>query len=172
MVGNVDDTCDPYFDQQGCHHPGCEPMKPTPACKKQCTPKSHEEWSDDKFKLDSNDPVTLSGEEEMMNEIFKNGPVEAAFQVYEDFANYKSGIYKHVSGSMLGGHAIKIIGWGENDQGKYWIVANSWNTTWGMDGYFFIARGNNECGIEEGGVAGIPGTPPKSYQPKKPFFLF
>ena len=52
----------------------------------------------------------MSNEEEMMNEIYKNGPIEAAFTVYSDFANYKAGIYRHIHGSMLGGHAIKIIG--------------------------------------------------------------
>lgn len=47
-----------------------------------------------------------------MKEIFENGPVEAAFMVYEDFLVYKSGVYKHNTGNFLGGHAIKIIGWG------------------------------------------------------------
>ncbi|KAI9082893.1 hypothetical protein K1719_035223 [Acacia pycnantha] len=28
--------CDPYFDQIGCSHPGCEPAYPTPVCKKLC----------------------------------------------------------------------------------------------------------------------------------------
>ena len=66
----------------------------------------------------------------------------AAFTVYEDFVNYKSGVYKHVSGSALGGHAVKIIGWGED----HWLVMNSWNETWGDNGTFKIAFG--ECGID------------------------
>ena len=32
---------------------------------------------------------------------------------------------------MLGGHAIKIIGFGEEGGTKYWLVANSWNDEWG-----------------------------------------
>merc|ERR1712232_475983 len=40
------------------------------------------------------------------------GPVETAFTVYSDFENYAGGIYHHVSGSMAGGHAVKIVGWG------------------------------------------------------------
>ena len=39
---------------------------------------------------------------------------------------------------------------------KYWKVANSWNEGWGMDGYFLIKRGVDECGIEMEGVAGTP----------------
>lgn len=35
-----------------------------------------------------------SGEEQMIRqEIFKNGPVEAILDVYDDFVNYKSGRY-------------------------------------------------------------------------------
>lgn len=30
------------------------------------------------------------------------------------------GVYKHVSGSQLGGHAIKILGWGEENGTPYW----------------------------------------------------
>lgn len=49
---------------------------------------------------------------------------------------------------MQGGHAIKIIGWGVENDTPYWLVANSWNTSWGEKGFFKILRGANECGIE------------------------
>ncbi len=52
----------------------------------------------------------------------KNGPVQTAFTVYEDFPTYKSGVYKHVSGSALGGHAVKMVGWGVEDGTPYWLV--------------------------------------------------
>ncbi len=78
----------------------------------------------------------------------------SAFSVYEDFLSYKSGVYKHVTGSMLGGHAISIIGWGTESGTDYWLVRNSWNTDWGANGYFKIARGVDECGIEDEVVAG------------------
>lgn len=59
----------------------------------------------------------------------------------------------------MGGHAIKIIGWGVTSTNvAYWIVANSWNVQWGMNGFFQILRGVNECGIEQGVVAGLPKT--------------
>ena len=49
-----------------------------------------------------------------------------------------AGVYQHVSGSALGGHAIKILGWGEEDGTPYWLAANSWNTDWGDNGQLFI----------------------------------
>ena len=63
--------------------------------------------------------------------------------------SYKSGIYYHTTGARRGGHAIKIVGWGYDSQlnMEYWICANSWNTTWGMDGYFNIKFG--QCGIDQ-----------------------
>lgn len=87
-------------------------------------------------------------------EIYANGPVEAAFSVYEDFYKYKSGVYKHTAGKYLGGHAIKIIGWGTESGSPYWLVANSWGVNWGESGFFKIYRGDDQCGIESAVVAG------------------
>jgi cathepsin B len=76
-------------------------------------------------------------------EIFERGPVETAFWVYEDFINYKSGIYHHTTGDFLGGHAVRIVGWGVEEGTKYWIIANSWSTSWGEDGFFRIKEGDS-----------------------------
>ncbi|CAH3014338.1 unnamed protein product [Porites evermanni] len=95
--------------------------------------------------------------EAIQTEIMTNGPVEAAFTVYQDFFSYRSGVYIHTSGQQVGGHAIKMLGWGRSSEGvDYWICANSWGPKWGMDGFFYIRRGTNECGIESGVTAGIP----------------
>ena len=50
------------------------------------------------------------------------------------------------SGSSVGGHAVKIVGWGVDNGVNYWKVANSWNPYWGEKGYFRIAYG--EGGID------------------------
>jgi hypothetical protein len=49
--------------------------------------------------------------------------------VYEDFEAYASGVYQHKTGKSLGGHAIKMIGWGVDAETgtAYWLCANSWN---------------------------------------------
>jgi len=78
------------------------------------------------------------------------------FTVYSDFLTYKTGVYHHTTGSALGGHAIKILGWGTENGTDYWLVANSWNEDWGDKGFFKIKRGTNECGIEGSIVAGLP----------------
>ncbi|XP_058855409.1 tubulointerstitial nephritis antigen-like [Acipenser ruthenus] len=102
-----------------------------------------------------------SNEKEIMKEIMDNGPVQAILEVYEDFFVYKSGVYRHspVNSNKPsqfrkhGTHSVKITGWGEErgyngERSKYWIAANSWGKNWGENGYFKIARGENECEIE------------------------
>ena len=79
-------------------------------------------------------------------EIYDNGSVEGGFTVYSDFMNYRGGIYVHKTGSVQGGHAIKIMGWGTEGGVDYWLCQNSWGTSWGENGYFRIKMG--QCGIE------------------------
>ena len=52
------------------------------------------------------------------------GPVETCFYVYNDFFSYKSGVYRHVSGDLAGGHCVAIVGY--DDAGGYWMCKNSW----------------------------------------------
>jgi len=92
----------------------------------------------------------------IMTEIYTLGSVEVDFSVYEDFLNYKSGVYQHLTGNYLGGHAVKAIGWGVEDGVKYWIIVNSWNEGWGDNGQIKILRGEDHCGIESDVVAGSP----------------
>jgi len=86
--------------------------------------------------------------------ILTKGPVETGFSVYDDFMSYKGGVYKRQSSSFLGGHAVKVVGWGKENGEEHWIVANSWGPKWGETGFFRIAFG--ECGFEGGMIAGDP----------------
>lgn len=85
-------------------------------------------------------------------EIMSDGPVSTYMDIYEDFYNtYENGIYEYVSGKLLGGHLVCIIGWNDNtdnDDPSCWIVKNSWGTGWGEEGYFRIIMGENEASIE------------------------
>ncbi len=155
--GVVSEECDPYFDPDGCSHPGCEPAYPTPKCVRKCIDENLL-WK--KSKRYSQNAYRISSDlYQIMVEVYKNGPVEVAFTVYEDFAHYKSGVYRYIAGDVLGGHAVKLIGWGTTDDGDdYWILANQWNRSWGDDGFFKMLRGVNECGIEDDVVAGLPSS--------------
>eukprot|EP00771_Trimastix_marina_P003008 gnl/Trimastix_PCT/419.p2 GENE.gnl/Trimastix_PCT/419~~gnl/Trimastix_PCT/419.p2 ORF type:complete len:316 (-),score=102.90 gnl/Trimastix_PCT/419:85-1032(-) len=143
--GAVSEKCYPY-EMGTCKHPGCKTW-PTPDCKDYCKEGSGLEYAQDKHFAAHY--YALYSVEDIQREIMRHGPVEASFTIYGDFGHYKQGVYRHMHGEAAGGHAIKIIGWGETDDGTpYWIVQNSWRTDWGNKGYFWILRGQDECGIE------------------------
>ncbi|XP_014244381.1 cathepsin B-like cysteine proteinase 3 [Cimex lectularius] len=130
----------------------------TPKCVKTCVNKRyHVKFYNDHRKV-NNIYYLPKDTKQIQREIMKNGPVQAAFVVYEDFVVYKSGVYHQTTGNALGGHSVRIIGWGKNilQDEPYWLVANSWNTNWGDHGFFKIRRGTNECGIEDEVIAGDP----------------
>jgi cathepsin B len=109
------------------------------------------------FKALSNGDITT-----FQTELSTNGPLQACFTVYDNFYSFfdanPKGIYTAASGSVVGGHCVKLVGWGVSNGVNYWTLANSWDTTWGDGGYFKMARGSNLCGIEnsvsEGFTAG------------------
>ncbi|KAL8572856.1 hypothetical protein ACOMHN_011105 [Nucella lapillus] len=151
--------CQPYLIPACDHHvvgklKPCKGDAPTPRCEKKCEAGYNVSFSDDKHYGQRS--YMVHGETAIMQELYSNGPVEAAFTVYSDFLLYKSGVYKHTSGSALGGHAVKMMGYGVENGEKYWLVANSWNADWGDKGFFKILRGADECGIESQIVAGEP----------------
>lgn len=159
-VGLTTETCQPYpFAPCGHHtnsskYPACpSTIYDTPACNSTCDNSQSE-----MVKYKGAKSYSVSGEEGYQRELMAGGPFEVALDVYADFTAYKSGVYSHVSGDRLGGHAVRLVGWGVQDGVKYWKIANSWNSDWGDHGYFLIKRGENECGIEDTGVSGTPAT--------------
>lgn len=83
--------------------------------------------------------------------IANRGPVSTCLYVYDDFFSYQSGIYRHVTGNLAGGHCVSIVGY--DDVGGYWMCKNSWGTSWGDQGYFCIAYGDSY--IDSWGVLGV-----------------
>jgi cathepsin B len=163
-------TGGPYNDRKWCsayslpncdHHttgqyqPCGATEYPTPKCTKACDANTTytTPYNSDKKKFKTSYSVS-SSVSAIQTEIQTYGSVECAMDVYADFESYKSGVYQHTTGSYLGGHAMKVMGWGTENNTPYWLVANSWNTDWGNQGYIKIIRGQDECGIESGIVAG------------------
>jgi len=152
----ADQGCSPYPFAPCEHHskktkyPACpSDIYDTPNCKSKCQP-SYTSHAYSQDKLYGKVPAYYSNDNEaVQTEIMTNGPVVFTYDVYADFLNYVSGVYKHTTGDFLGGHAVRCIGWGEENGTPYWLIANSWNEDWGVDGYFKIIRGEDNCGIEE-----------------------
>ena len=127
--------------------PGCDDVKQVqPACSSACPTATEIDYDTDKRKGTT---AYMLGSDvyEIKSDIYLSGTVTAAFTVYEDFLTYKSGVYKHTTGRSLGGHAIKVIGWGTENGEDYWLCVNSWNDTWGDKGLFKILQG--DCYIND-----------------------
>lgn len=77
------------------------------------------------------------------------GPISTAIYSKEDtFHLYKSGVYQSNNCTHKLSHAVLVVGYGSEDGQDYWLVKNSWGSTWGLDGYFKLARNSkNMCGI-------------------------
>jgi hypothetical protein len=73
------------------------------------------------------------------------------------FQFYRSGVITTSAncGAVLN-HALLVVGYGSSSV-PYWIVKNSWGTSWGASGYVFIQRGTNVNG--GAGVCGIAAYP-------------
>jgi len=153
--------CEPYPLAPCSHHvngsyPACAAEEyDTPKCEKKCEEGYSTPYAQDKH-FGSKAYSVSRNVAAIQKEIMTNGPVEASYSVYEDFLSYKSGVYQHKAGSELGGHAVRILGWGTENSTPYWLVANSWNADWGDKGFFKIIRGKDDCGIESGINAGTP----------------
>jgi C1A family cysteine protease len=49
-------------------------------------------------------------------------------------------------------HGVLIVGYGIENGIKYWLVKNSWGTSWGDQGYVKIARSDS---TNDPGICGI-----------------
>jgi cathepsin B len=149
--------CKPYFwteNGQNYCSPDATSDCPTPRCSENCQSGYSNSYTSDKVKAKSafNVPQDVN---EIMTHIYNDGPLEAAFDVYNDFFHYNGGVYtRDPNAEYAGGHAVRAIGWGTENGTPYWLVANSWGTDWGLQGFFKIKRGNDECGFEEAMCAG------------------
>lgn len=154
--GGVPEYAWKYLETTGISTEGCIPYigNKTEACPSSCADSSPFR----KYKVKIGSTRHLSGASStgaVQQDMYQNGPVQAAMLVYQDFFHYKSGIYRHTNGTLLGKHSVKLVGYGvDHTYGAYWIVANSWGPDWGDNGFFRIARGRSESGIEDSMVYG------------------
>ena len=106
----------------------------------------------DGSQVDSFYDVPSSSDEDMMNALSQQ-PVSIAIQAdQQSFQLYKSGVFTGTCGTSLD-HGVLAVGYGSLNGDDYYMVKNSWGTTWGQDGFILLGRGdeyNNgdgQCGM-------------------------
>lgn len=75
------------------------------------------------------------------------GPVSVAI-VGDYIKQYAGGIYDNFFCRGQLDHGVLAVGYGSDNNHDYWLVKNSWGTTWGDKGYIKMTRNRfNQCGI-------------------------
>ena len=86
--------------------------------------------------------VAANSDSAMMTAIAQQ-PVSIAIEADEaSFQLYKSGVFTGSCGTNLD-HGVLLVGYGSSSNGDYYILKNSWSTSWADGGYMYIGRGNN-----------------------------
>ena len=100
-------------------------------------------------------------EEAIMSALATTGPVSISVDA-STWQDYKTGVLTGCSFVAVN-HAVQIVGYGTDlTAGEYWIIRNSWGSTWGEAGYIKIPRGVNCHGLltEAGTVFSAPSVGP------------
>lgn len=131
--GQCDLASYPYTSQDGSCHT--------------CTPAVHISSCSD---VVPNDQLSLKG-------AVAQQPVAIAIEAdTRYFQSYSSGVLTSSSCGTNLDHGVLIVGYGSENGQKYWLVKNSWGTTWGENGYVKIARSDSR---NDPGICGISMDP-------------
>ncbi|KAH0788832.1 cysteine protease 8 [Histomonas meleagridis] len=115
------------------------------------------QWDSSKgvIKIKSYVKISSGDEDDQKEKIYQYGVASICIDASQwSFQMYQSGIYDEESCSSYRlNHAVNAVGYGVQDGTPYWIVRNSWGTSWGDKGYILMIRNkNNQCGVASSSV--------------------
>jgi C1A family cysteine protease len=132
--GMCSEEDDPYTAENGSCDSTCKPVVSMSGCKN----------------------VSPANQMDLMAAV-ANGPVSVAIEAdTATFKFYTSGIIDSASCGTNLDHGVLVVGYGEDTGDLYWLVKNSWGTSWGDEGYVKIARTTS---TSDPGICGIAMQP-------------
>lgn len=95
--------------------------------------------------------------DDLMYTIANVGPVAVNVDA-SDWHAYEGGVFNGCSQNDVDiNHVVQLVGYGTCPETKqdYWLVRNSWTSSWGVDGYIKIAREDGYCGYDAHNMDGV-----------------
>jgi len=138
-IGTIDESYFPYTDANN-----------------QSCPSSTE--SAPKIKFEAWYRVPCADNDAIKTAIITYGVVDAAVYVTTSFQNYTGGVFSdsyttcntNPCYNATTNHAIALVGWGTDPvEGDYWILRNSWGSSWGESGYMRLSMNSShvDCSV-------------------------
>ncbi|XP_044758253.1 procathepsin L-like [Coccinella septempunctata] len=118
-----------------------EETYPYVATQGECRQKSAELYVDDFY--------FVGGTEEALKEAVASlGPVSVAIESTTELQHYTEGVFFDRTCTNRLNHGVLAVGYGAENGQDYWLIKNSWGSSWGEQGYFRMVRNMyNNCGI-------------------------
>ncbi|KAH9597986.1 Peptidase C1A [Trypanosoma melophagium] len=97
-------------------------------------------------------------EDKMAAWVAANGPLAVAVDA-NSFLSYMSGVLTNCQADQLN-HGVLVVGYDDSSNPPYWIIKNSWGVSWGEEGYIRVAKGTNQCLINQYPTTAVVGEAP------------
>ncbi|XP_061581838.1 cathepsin F [Cololabis saira] len=99
-----------------------------------------------------NSSMELSKDEkEIAAWLAENGPISVALNAFA-MQFYRKGVshpMKIFCNPWMIDHAVLMVGYGNRNNVPFWAIKNSWGEDYGEEGYYYLYRGSNACGINK-----------------------
>ena len=98
--------------------------------------------------------VDFYTEAELEQAVSARGPVAVYIHANSAIFSYRSGVLSAsvCSSTDQANHAVVVVGYNNLADTKYWIIQNSWGSSWGDNGYLYLEKGKEACKIGTYGV--------------------